>query len=155
VFCVLSFHGLFISQQQYKCIDSTVKYETILIMLLIITGRLFRTNWAFTHGYSFITGVGLEEGSWIVTSNYIGYTLGALLNGFLFHRINIPTMFAVCLMLLSVEFVSIPFCSIFGLTVAIFLSIGIMQGFMDAGRYKTKLLYVEKQLLSPIDLSHN
>ncbi|XP_033730367.1 uncharacterized protein LOC117319719, partial [Pecten maximus] len=79
-----------------------------------------------------ISGVGLDEGSWIVTSLYIGYTLGALANGFLYHRCNSDLLFAVSALCLAAIVVAIPWCTVYSLMVACHASMGLVVGLIDA-----------------------
>ncbi|XP_060084964.1 sodium-dependent glucose transporter 1-like isoform X2 [Ylistrum balloti] len=79
-----------------------------------------------------ISNVGLDKGSWIVTSLYIGYTLGALTNGFLYHRCTGSVLFAVSSLCLSVIIAFIPWCREYSVMVTCHTAMGLVVGLIDA-----------------------
>ncbi|XP_069111696.1 major facilitator superfamily domain-containing protein 4A-like [Argopecten irradians] len=79
-----------------------------------------------------ICDVGLDEGSWIVTSLYIGYTTGALANGFLYQHSNSNLLFGFSALGLAVILVVIPWCTVYGLMVGCHSIMGLIIGLIDA-----------------------
>ncbi|XP_033762758.1 sodium-dependent glucose transporter 1-like [Pecten maximus] len=80
-----------------------------------------------------ICDVDIEKGSWIVTTFYIGYTFGSILEGFLYNKVNRKLLFWACLSILAVMVAVIPWCFRFEAMVAAHFVQGAMEGVLDPG----------------------
>ncbi|XP_033762130.1 major facilitator superfamily domain-containing protein 4A-like [Pecten maximus] len=80
-----------------------------------------------------ISGVDLSQGAFIVTFLYIGYTIGAMLNGVLYHRFRRTSLFAFCCCWMGITTSVIPWCSVFPLMLGMHALLGLFQGVVDAG----------------------
>ncbi|XP_069111586.1 sodium-dependent glucose transporter 1A-like [Argopecten irradians] len=79
-----------------------------------------------------ISGVGLEGGSSLFTTLYIGYMVGAIISGYLFDKLERSLMLSVVKFILACTTVAIPWCSFFWLMVMAFFFMGAMVGATDA-----------------------
>ena len=93
-----------------------------------------------------ISGVGLEKGSWIITSLYIGYTLGALLNGFLFPKFNPKMLFALYCLGLGLSVAVTPWCYLYPIMVTVHFITGLLEGLADAGNFYSDIHLVRSQI---------
>ncbi|XP_060085843.1 sodium-dependent glucose transporter 1-like [Ylistrum balloti] len=80
-----------------------------------------------------ICNVDIEKGSWIVTTFYIGYTFGSILEGFLYSKVNRKLLFGACLSILAAMVTVIPWCFPFEAMVAAHFVQGTMEGVLDPG----------------------
>ncbi|OWF55468.1 Sodium-dependent glucose transporter 1 [Mizuhopecten yessoensis] len=80
-----------------------------------------------------ICGVDIEKGSWIVTTFYIGYTFGSILEGFLYSKVNRKLLFCACLSILAATVAVIPWCFRFEAMVSAHFVQGAMEGVLDPG----------------------
>lgn len=92
-----------------------------------------------------ISNTGLEQGSWILTSLFIGYSMGSVLEGLLHDRVDRKLMFSACLFIWSLVIAAIPWCSIFEAMLSGYILIGILQGVLDTGCNTEMLRVWEKR----------
>lgn len=94
-----------------------------------------------------ISQVDLELGSWIVTTFYIGNSLGCLTAGLL-DTFNSKLVFGWSLFTLLIAIAAIPWCSIFGIMIVAHLVQGFSQGIVDTiGNSEILLLWKDNRLL--------
>ncbi|OWF35130.1 Sodium-dependent glucose transporter 1A [Mizuhopecten yessoensis] len=79
-----------------------------------------------------ISGVGLESGSSLLTTLYIGYMLSAIVSGCLFDKFHRSLLLSAAMFLLACATVAIPWCSMYWLMVIAFFCLGAMVGATDA-----------------------
>ncbi|XP_033762388.1 sodium-dependent glucose transporter 1B-like isoform X2 [Pecten maximus] len=72
-----------------------------------------------------------DTGTLIVTFLYVGLTIGSLLSGVIYHRINHCLLFAACSLLEAVITAAIPWCYVFHLMLGSHLLVGFAQGIAD------------------------
>ncbi|XP_033761589.1 sodium-dependent glucose transporter 1-like [Pecten maximus] len=92
-----------------------------------------------------ISNTDLEQGSWILTSFFIGYSMGSVLEGILHDRVNRKLMFSASLFIWSIVIAGIPWCSIFEAMLCGYILIGILQGILDTGGNTEMLRVWEKR----------
>ena len=83
----------------------------------------------------FITGVSLEKGSAFVTAFFVGYVVGALVGGFMFDRYNKLLIIFFNLLLNATCIIITPWCSVYGVMVAIQFSRGVCSSGLNTCKY--------------------
>ncbi|XP_069114278.1 sodium-dependent glucose transporter 1A-like [Argopecten irradians] len=139
--------------EQNMNVDVLVNAEVGIVLELVTFIKLK----VFTMGYGkgqfgpayidlrIISNTGLEQGSWILTSLFIGYSMGSVLEGLLHDRVDRKLMFSACLFIWSLVIAAIPWCSIFEAMLSGYILIGILQGVLDTGCNTEMLRVWEKR----------
>ncbi|XP_060079722.1 sodium-dependent glucose transporter 1B-like [Ylistrum balloti] len=135
--------------ERWKCVKSCsrsvhkfrtdVIYQDKVVYSSCIFTTFFIIGWGkgqFGPAYidlRFISNTDLEQGSWILTSFFVGYSIGSVLQGFLHDRVNRKLMYSVCLFIWSIVIAGIPWCSLFEAMLSGYIMIGSLQGILDTG----------------------
>ncbi|XP_033761587.1 uncharacterized protein LOC117343354 [Pecten maximus] len=80
-----------------------------------------------------ISGSNLDQGSWILTANLIGFALGSISQGFLYGRVNSRVLFGMASCVYCTAVVLVPWCTLFEAMVFSYIAIGLMQGILSSG----------------------
>ncbi|XP_033762009.1 sodium-dependent glucose transporter 1A-like [Pecten maximus] len=80
-----------------------------------------------------ITDTDLEQGSWIITTIFIGYTSGSFVHGFLYTRVNRKLMLSTALFMMSAAIAIVPWCVMIEVMLPTYFVVGLVQGVIDTG----------------------
>jgi len=82
-----------------------------------------------------ITTTKLNEASYFLTTDSLGFLLGASVAGWIFKKINSMLVMSVLNTGFAIVTISIPWCRYYGLMIVLFLLRGTSRGIVDAGMY--------------------
>ncbi|KAL8622352.1 hypothetical protein ACOMHN_041680 [Nucella lapillus] len=78
-----------------------------------------------------ITQTDVEQASFFFTSGSVGYLVGSLVAGIVYDLLNKSLLFLLCVVGLGLSVISVPWCSVYGLMLAIQFLVSVFGGAID------------------------